>query len=405
MQKMAYYHPFSAPPTLERQKVHTNSWLGSAKEMFMKPWRRRAEQRAKKGGKPVTDQASPSSLTDLDNRNNPFRGQQDFPNFSRLSPVGGRPQSRGKQMHANDYTDGALEGNVEVKIPEVIQPTRPPLSNIFPMCDSLKTSTLPSTSSSSNPDNNKRRHSTPAMPTSLILPFSGDRRTSASSDTSMDFRKERRERRASVTRDIPLLPKRGDAPTNLALHSPPPPQSHNKQGSPPISPYSEVSPNSELSPYSEASPDYTGPPKNTNSTGDYSDPRQISPNFRPPVAPGGLQSGYSYQPPHLQLQQLVEELEEDREGDGEEEGVKRIEEVPEALPAHKDVAMGDPNKIKQSEGGLGKLRVLKVIMSTKPTNEPQPPRPQPAEKAKDAKVKDANTDGNEIKGFDDFFMY
>lgn len=366
----------------------------------MRPWRLRSQQRqghcphASPGRAGLPQE--PRSLVDFDgyHPNQPL--QQEFPNFrNRLAPVGGRPQSGGRRNVdlKNDFVDGNSENEeIELKIPESPPyPSRPPLSNIFPMYnDSLQSKATAQQMTDVN--NDQRRHSISVIPTSPILlqatpsPGTADRRASSSSDTSADkSRQGRRERRASVTRDLPILPKRNQFPFQLLA-----------QGSPPISPYSE----------------YTGPLQNPyppRIVPDQSNERQLVLNFgamnRPPVAPGGLQSNFSYptawSQPYQQLQELQEELEDDGEGDGEEGGVTKIDEVEEEeLEVLKTTPMPlrDPHKDlgKDGGGGGGFGKKLRDIMSSKHRSEPVA--------MKTAKGVKAEGD-TEIKGFDDFFMY
>ncbi len=459
-----HYTSFSAPATLERKK--TQSFLASAKEMFLKPWRQRSQRRPKRVRRqpkphphlpvPQIPEATTTSLTTFDEySNNPFR--QGFPNFqNRLAPIGGRPSPLAGRRN-DDFVDGdANTEENEIKIPESSYATRPLLNNIFPMFDNASkapeakttpppkavvepkmavkpqaavvsepaAAALPTIADMTPPPSNlPRRHSTPVTSTSNLLRATAldDRRASASSDTTADkCRQERRERRASLTRDIPMLPKRGQDP----LQQLQPPPTYSDQGSPLISPYSE----------------YTGPPLKEGV--DYSDQRH-RPVQRPPVAPGGgggvggsggskLQSSFSFPPmwpqPRQQLQELEEELEEDGEGDGEEEAsatrideasveftpqkvghkeasATRIDEVSvEFTPqkvGHKDDT-APPGKERKESGGGGFGRALKDVMSSKRRNEPVPGKPPG--KGKGGK-KGEEGENPEIKGFDDFFMY
>lgn len=384
--------PFSAPATLGRQKKQLN-WFGNAKEIFMRPWRLRSSRKFGRGrrnpdGRPPQ---GPKSLTNFEGYSNGNNlQQQQFPNFSRLSPLGGRPQSRGRKS-GDDLVNGAVEATSEnrgvVNIPENPGPSRPPLSNIFPM---FNNGTPLSSSSSNKKALEERRHSTPGIPLSQQA-TPEERRASASSDTSADKpRHGRRERRASVTRELPLLPKRGDnpfqttPPTSLALQ---------------ISPYSE----------------YSGPPAMNHPTIDYSKPNQITLNFgparRPPVSPGGGPSNFSYPPlwpqPCEQLRELEEELEEDGEGDGEEEGVTMMDEE-EDLEGFKHAELPDhmvpipstetaPSKGKEA---LGKL--LRIMSSSKRKPEGGTKPAPPVGPGKGTVLEEEEED---IKGFDNFFLY
>ena len=453
------YPSFSAPATLERKR--TQSWFASAKEMFMKPWQRKKQaKRVRRPHKPhpplpatAIKETGTSSLTSFDEyQNNPFR--QGFPNFqNRLAPIGGSPHLGGKspllggglggaqsRPAGNDLIDGGVvEGKgANFQLPEGSQPIRPSLKNVFPMFDSVAKAAAPSAvnSASKTEDAPKtidkpklappsapraipaitadvdeatpptsdlpRRHSTPATPTSNFLKAVSldERRASASSDTTADkkTRQERRDRRASVTRDLPLLPKRGQDPLQPSpLSSPGSPPNNAPLG---ISPYSE----------------YTGPPQKV-----MLDASDTSP--RPPVGPGGggaLQGSFAYPPmwpqqPHQQLQDLEEELEEDGEGDGEEGKVGRVDEVgagqwaefkPQVRLPSSPTDQGPPNKGKDQGGpskGFGRLQELMSSKRKGKNAEPANVKP-PRVKSEKEKGKDDEEDP-EIRGFDDFFMY
>ena len=175
----------------------------------------------------------------------------------------------------------------------------------------------------------RRRHSMPVAATPASCLYAGDeRRASASSDTSVDkSRLLRRERRASATREIPSLPRRGEDPFQ-------PSPAHSSSSQPP--------PQLQFSPYSECN-GLMEEEEEGHSDIDYSVPNQISMSFGapPPSAaarwspvggPGGATAiNFSHSPswpqPHNQLKELEEELEEDGEGDGEEGGVTMIDET------------------------------------------------------------------------------
>ena len=428
-----WMHAFSAPATLERQKSR-NNWLSSAKAAFMKPWRLRSQRRAKRRGAPVKSPSrqippSSTSLTSFEG-NSPYQPSP-FPNFGRLSPLGGRPQSAEKKEmpESYDYVDGPAkkEDDFELKIPDQSS-SRPPLSNLFPMFNSpetakAKTPEVKVQETLQMPAGNRqeqRRHSTP-IAIQVTTPPPGGRRQSASSDTSMDkSRMERRERRASATRDLPLLPRRGEDPLQTSR----PGSAHSK-------PPSRTSPASSLavSPYSEFSGllgrDFDQP--------DSAD--QLSPSHRPPVAPGGNFSPPPWmqpyqQLPHQQLQELEEELEEDGEGDGEEEGATRVDEeyegackeqkfqpedyekgwgeqtfppVPPAAPLKNPQAPPAPAMPSKGKEG-GRFGKLLNIVSSKNTKAADVKEEKKAGKVKGQGDKKEEED-REIRGFDDFFMY
>lgn len=358
----------------------------------MRPWRLRPHRRFRRSRRhPAAAEGTPqgpTSLTSFESGENHLQ-QQVFPNFgNRLSPLGGRPQSKGKA--GDDYIDGAIEVVGEITLPENQGPSRPPLSNIFPMLDNSPQVTPLRASSVVRPTDH-RRHSTPIIIPPSLPKIGGERRESASSDTSVDkLRQGRRERRASVTRELPLLPKRGDDPF---------------QTTPPITPAPQISPYSE---YNEPA----APALNCSGV-DYSRPDQITLNFgptsRPPVGPGGA---LTYPPtwlqPRQQLQELEEELEEDGEGDGEEEGVTRLDEVEDFKPGAPNLEPSfttpapDPTSPRETtpsnKGALGKI--LRVMSSSKHKKEGT----KPVQKLPSGAALEKDAEGD-VKGFDDFFLY
>lgn len=297
------------------------------------------------------------------------------------------------------------ENKDDLKIPEYPQPSRPPLSNIFPMYNSPEVK-VPEINTPERSVKEQRRHSTPTTPNSLLVAsIPGDRRQSASSDTSMDKNRiERRVRRASVTRDLPSLPKRGQDPLQGPRPgSVPTPKltlvPNFKPISAPVSPYSEYTPFSDNRSLQRADSDQ--PDSGEQLVLDF------GAGNRPPVAPGGLQSNFSYPPSWLQLQELEEELEEDGEGDGEEEGITRVDELTQegdggeqkyAPAPHEHPRPPGPGKSKEGGGKFG--RKLLSIMSSKTPVKAE----GGATKAKEPSGGEKEEDPD-IKGFDDFFMY
>ena len=311
----------------------------------------------------------------------------------------------------------------ELKIPEGQQPSRPPLSNLFAMYKTeakAKETLKADIKLREKPANIKidvnmdgvkhmRRHSTPITPSfPLSVPYQ-ERRESASSDTSMDqSRLQRRAKRASLTRCLPQLPKRGEDPLRPLP----------KNTSPPVSPYSE---------YSGAPILHTTPPQDPPKPGEQlllhfgpSDEPLVppksgeqlllcfGPNDRPPVSPGGAESkNFSYPPTwHQQLKELQEELEDDGEGDGEEGMIDEAEEPQENIMPMK--AWGELSKGKGKEGGRGeggegggKFGKLFGIRSSKRAI----PHADKRGVATGEKTKKVEEDKEEIKGFDGFFMY
>lgn len=384
----------------------------------MRPWRNKPHRRhirkvvrrphcnrARAGGSLI----SPDSNSSIDEYQAGRKFLDDsLPFFgNRLSPDGG-PTSfiSGERMR------GKREKEEQLKLPETSYGSRPPLSNIFPMIsnssESIPSSTpthvsprFPPSAYPSRPmDQWQRRHSTPVTP-STAPSTPGDRRPSASSDISSEkFRKDRRERRASVTRDIPLLPRRNQDPFQRSIQSSPDPS---------VSPYSE----------------YNGPsPVHSKLLIDSSNPRQIvitmgpTMQARPPVAPGGLQNVGSfppmYMPPHKQLRELQEELEEDREADGAENELAMIDEADEIdyhqpigseSPLQKDIIAGGGGKNKEakSEGGLGFgiMQGLRFSKRSKELDMKNKARNRIPPELKDLKKEEEP----EVKGFDGFFMY
>ena len=382
----------------------------------MRPWRRSPRHRRPRV--PIngpTDQIPPGphSLTNFNGYMN-SSSNQGFPDFSsRLSPVGG-PQSKGKkQKSGKDYVDSptgaeeSSENRSSLKIPENPAPSRPPLSNIFPMLSNPSKVSPQIKKSSNKRPADQRRHSTPITPLSeQASPTHGERRASASSDTSADKRHGRRERRASATRELPLLPKRGDSPFQ------------------PTTPPGNPTTPEQVTPYSM----YSGVP-------DLSSPNQISMDFGPVRQPPiGAPSAFIYPPaswplPHHQLQELEEELEEDGEGDGEEEEPAVIDEEWEGFeqsgsmpdPSFKGARMGPntlpvaymgpagaepadpmgPREPPQGKGALGKiLRIMSSSSSSKTK-----PKPAIVVNVPKGVVLEEEEDDSDVKGFDNFFMY
>ena len=397
------YPPFSAPATIERRKKgKSRSWLRSAKEVFMKPWKnrpsnRKQPQRRAHQRKPLSPAFDPYNQrpggfsfaelqsnikVDHDSQRNLFGGNVPLPfSGNRLSPDGGPAVSSVES-----------ESEVEINIPETAYGSRPPLSNIFPMAASpnntsssntkltasspqspLQTkpvaarasppllpsvvTTPPRTSDPTQPATpttattptpkalqppinivtpqnaavlplqssfstsqqlqaispipfNQRRHSTP-ITSSLSAPTTprDNRRPSASSDISADkLRHLRRDRRSSVTRDLPFLPKRGQDPLQFSSHSSTM-SSTSYSGTPPYWEYMRpCSPQQQLGAI-----------------------ETLATAQRPPVAPGGqtADEGQAFQvflPPQAQLEELQEELDDDDEPDGAEKFLTMIDE-------------------------------------------------------------------------------
>ena len=422
---------YSAPPTLERQKTRTQSksWLVSAKEIFFKPWRhsqkKQRNYKAARHPNKAIQETSPNETNSLINfssayPNNPF--QHGLINFhSRPSPEGMPQPHKNKQDKGNE------------REPEISEnPTRPPLSNIFPMYNSPKVtpvtfgkplqqmtngkplqlmtnekslqqmtnekplqlmtnekSLLQIVTNEEPPKQHVRRHSTPATPSDLLkLPSNHEnRRSSASSDiTPGNPRQGRQERRASIQRDLPLLPKRGQDPFK---------HNTNSSSTTPIdSP--AVYPHSEYSGFYHASNQFVADHMNS----DHQVSITFEPLHSPPTGPGGQQSNFAYHPQwsntHEQLKELEEEL-EDEEADGE-EGRVMIDEVDgeilELTPYHEDSW-----KRKATTGGFKKTFLNKIASKgIEPLKN----------KHQDGKVKNKHLvkdNPNEIRGFDNFFLY
>lgn len=528
------YPPFSAPATIERRKeAKSRSWLRSAKEVFMKPWKRQpANKRVPQARRRHNPLMSPGA--------NPYEQQQPGFNFAhlkskvqeefpenhlygdnvplpfsgnRLSPDGG-PGVSSKES----------ESETEIKIPETAAyGSRPPLSNIFPIANktsssssltsknSSKTSatkqvapsaakrppsaspqappttqaqprppTLPVTTSPqpasmpppalttppppvttplvatvtppsvaipqviptpdptsptqlpafSSAQFNQRRHSTP-ITSSLSAPTTprDHRRPSASSDISMDkLRNHRRDRRSSATREMPLLPKRGQDPFQCSSHS-------STLSTPePVTPYSEFT-GSNISTQLQHQPMEI-------------DPAQIAVRIaisptassqRPPVSPGGQpgtqQPAVSIpvlqvspqavlQPPHVELQDLQEELDNDDEPDGAENFLSMIEEIEEVeypqypprnfnpisqarapFPNAPIMKKEEPAKTSSGGGGLGFGVKKGLRLSSKKQEKKQDKKNMQQAVQIPAHLQDPKEGQPEIKGFDGFFLY
>ena len=332
----------SAPPSLNQSNAPSSPrWLNNAKEAILKPWRRRSQRRQKKK---AAKQASDTPYRQdeyLYNPNpfapRPFAAGGGFPRFSTPfsadkphinHPAAGgglQPSRNGFADYASSPEPDLPKGYFEPEAALLYKPSRPALSNVFPMYDSPQLTPTPQRGTAGmrptperemipSPERNiepgmrptpeinlapgmrpniagMRRHSTPIGPP---LPQQEPRRpsrTSASSDISSE-RSNRRERRANMMRVIPNLPNKPQVRKESVYSRTP---SHNEQYS-----STHVSP---VYPHQ-----YSQPPH-----------MPYSPNY--PQQGRGLSNSFSFPPwpqPHEQLQELEKEIEEDQI-DGEED--------------------------------------------------------------------------------------
>lgn len=238
------YPPWSAPSTLEREKP--KKW-NNIKRAFKKPWDRKPQHKhqTKKREDRTRSPLPPSpaieessfrelqfgqfspfgpgrqKINPLSGGGNPFlfhqlTGGGGFPNYH--PPTSFKPYSKDspyekKKSHEEDKPSKGMFS------PPTPKPSRPALSNIFPMYDSskvyktpvnkTKSSPVKPSSSSKPPLSNQRRSSTPTVddvPQQMLKHRPSH--TSAQSTTSdITFeRTGRRERRASAIRVLPTLP-------------------------------------------------------------------------------------------------------------------------------------------------------------------------------------------------------
>lgn len=206
------YPPWSAPTTMERERKKSDKW-SNIKRVMAKPWSRRSQRR--KPHRSPTAVLSPFAFGEFSRfgagreKINPLSGGGNPLLFQQLTGL-----NHGQRPALRLYDDREKEEPPKgVFAPPTPKPSRPPLSNVFPMYDS-PTLSRPKTSKamplhSSNPSsvapNMERRKSTPAvkpMPQHLHVHPSA---YSTTSDITYE-RTGRRERRASAIRALPMLP-------------------------------------------------------------------------------------------------------------------------------------------------------------------------------------------------------
>ena len=217
------YPPWTAPGTLERDRKKQGQWWINAKEVFLRPWRRRghtalspshkeSKKRKKSHGlqeQVFTPRTQEDRLRDqVKQQFQPFVKHLDhFSPESASEDGASKPASINSSFHPPPY-----------------KPSRPSLRNVFPMYDTPKVTPQ-------KPDG-PRRHSTgttnvercqvvpvdpvtspPVEVAKYERPSSTgvtryQRPSSASSSGSNERSIDRRQRRVSAARAIPVLPKR-----------------------------------------------------------------------------------------------------------------------------------------------------------------------------------------------------
>lgn len=194
----ASYPPQSMSSTPER--AHNRKWWGNAKQLFLRPWRRRerplrhtsrgntprgSNKKRKKGVRAPQLMYTPRTWDQqLQEQYQPLPLFPQFSPFANISPVK-RPFS--EPPASTEVTPAStFDPNPPYKS------TRPSLFNVFPMYDTPKVV----------PAAGARRHLTPSN-----MECEHDRRPSVAS-TSSDRSEERRQRRTGAIRALPVLPKR-----------------------------------------------------------------------------------------------------------------------------------------------------------------------------------------------------
>ena len=362
------YPPFSAPSTMERDrksKEKPKKWT-NMKRAFKKPWQKRSPPQER--SRPTKDRSAlppPAGLEEssfrrmqfgefspfgqgrqkinpLSGGGNPFlfhqlTGGAAFPNYHPISRTPYSEESSPyKKRHENEATSGYFD-------PPTPKPSRPALSNIFPMHDSQKTpataaqqkkATVTKTSSApAQPEPKRliheRRGSSPAV--GAVPPNALKNRylhvhTSAQSTTSdiTDERMGRRERtrRPSAIKMLPVLPPSAER-------------------SPPVMRGEESQRQQDSDHEDDEAPSHVM----------YNTPMNLAHS-----SDNGLSTGvYRWsQQPNEQLQKLEEELE--GEGpEGEEEDMRRRSWERESSREEKAVAVDDSKKSKIKKKNSNKL--------------------------------------------------
>ena len=284
------YPSWTAPGSLERDRKKHGQWWNNAKEVFLRPWRRRGHtamspshrESKRKKKTPGLQQHVFTPRTQEDRLRD--RVAQQFPplikHFDHYSP--GRPLDLPER-------DSSQSASINSSFhPPPYKPSRPSLKNVFPMCDTPKVAPQ-------KPEG-PRRHSTgttnidrhqliiadrvspppvdrvsppPVEVAKYESPSSAgvtryQRPSSASSSSSNERSVDRRQRRVSAARVIPVLPKR-----QLRRHNTDPTPNFFERGS--------------------ERPAYSPRHRELQQTEDY-------PRLRPHYVPPALRNNFAFQP-------------------------------------------------------------------------------------------------------------
>lgn len=213
------YPPWKSAPSSPGGRSH-RKWWSDAKKAVLRPWRRRSERRVKKRKTSVSpypymprtqeEQFRAVRLEPMP-KFSPFMNQLNFPNFSPpnmgdMQPA--RPAGLLSEGHG-ESSEGTTQPPTFDPDPGPYKPTRPSLSNVFPMYSTLQVAPkkLPE---------DQRRHSTGN--TQNI-----ERRPSVKSTESNERSIDRRQRRVSAARALPVLnvlPKRKNSAPTLPYQMP-----------------------------------------------------------------------------------------------------------------------------------------------------------------------------------------
>ena len=376
------YPPWSAPSTMERERKKAKKMT----EVKKKPWWKRSQRKPQKLGdrsalppppgqdkmsfpppQPRYGEFSPfgrgrEKINPLSGGGTPFLFQQLTGGIAYPYPPPMRAFTETPRYEKKDYQEEAAASPKGLFTPPSPKPSRPPLSNIFPMYDSpnLNKTRLQKTQSAGASKTPKhapkvggRRNSTPAVtavPEAQRALKQRPSYTSAQSTTSdITYQRMARKRRASAIRALPTLPAGGDSQSSL-----PSTGKDTKEDDCTII-------------TSPADVMYTPPP-----------------NLRSGTDKDPSMYGWSEQP-HEQLQKLEEEL--DRENT----------ESKELLNLEQTV---------KSEGPEGEeARGTMVLEKERKNNEPiVKPKPKPKLKAKSSKSKSAPKDDDQVTDFAEEFV-
>ena len=197
MASMPYPPWRSAPPTPEGR--YRKKWWSNAKQAVLRPWRRRSDRRVKKrktsaSPHPYTPRTQEEQFRavrgDPIPRFSPFVNQLNFPIMSPLNMgnVGDMQPKAFSEGYGGSSQDTTPPPTFDPG-PAPYKPSRPSLSNIFPMYSTLQVAPrkLPE---------GQRRHSTGTTNT--------EQRPSVQSTESNERSLDRRERRVRAVRALPV---------------------------------------------------------------------------------------------------------------------------------------------------------------------------------------------------------